>query len=199
MQPVVVIGSSQSARRGYDYARQRWADAPVVTCNRGLSIERDPDYYFLSDTLACQTWAADGHATSKRNGKTKLATLRRDLQAMKFRRVEDFDLLVREGHPFEPFQVSGLWCVEFAIRFLCANPVILCGMDGYSPTLGLADYFEGAHKFPDVIPDAGKRTTERVIEPLSVRLACKYFDVRFIQIGAPCYQVNKPNWEVVSL
>ena len=193
----IVLGSSPLAREAYATAKRLEQFAPVITCNRGLGIEPDPDFFFLSDCAACQLFSREGKSASKRNSKTKCVTLRRDPQAMKMRTVDDFDLVVREGHPFEPFQLSGLWCVEFAIRFGNASQVILCGMDGYNPAVGLGDYAPGLESV-NLNAGAGKDLTPSVVVPLSARIAAKYPQVNFLQIGAPCYRINKPNWDVVS-
>ena len=193
----IILGSSPLAREAYVAAKARSADAVVITCNRGLGIEPNPDFFFISDCTACQLFSRAGKEASKRNGKTKTVTLRRDPQAMKMRTVDDFDLVVREGHPFEPFQLSGLWCLEFAVRVGCASKVYLCGMDGYNPSVGLGDYAPGL-EFTQIGAGLGKDLTPSVIVPLANRLAAKYPQVAFIQIGAPCYHVNKSNWAVVS-
>ena len=111
----IVLGCSPLAREAYATARRDFPGAPVITCNRGLQIEPNPDFFFLSDQLACKLFAEGGKTASKR-GKTKRITLRRDPQAMKMRTVDDFEIVYREGYPFEPFQTSGIWCVEYAIR-----------------------------------------------------------------------------------
>jgi hypothetical protein len=193
----IILGSSPLARQAYATARQMAPDTPVITCNQGLSIEPDPDFYFLSDCKACTLFSRDGKAASKRNGRTKTVTLRRDAHAMKMRTVDDFDLVVREGHPYEPFQLSGLWCTEFAIRFGYATRLLLCGMDGYNPEIGVGDYAEGL-PLVDCKHGPGKDLTATVIIPLSTRIASKYPQVHFLQIGAPCYRIEKANWEVVS-
>lgn len=197
MAPWVVIGSSPLAKESYAYARQSWPGARTVTCNRGLAIEPDPDFFFLSDSAACVAFSAAGKTAAKR-GKTKTVTLRRDAQAMKMRTVDDFDLVVREGHPFEPFQLSGLWCLEFAIRFGGASLVLLCGMDGYRPAVGVTDYFAGAQRIGDA-EGLGKDLVRTVIIPLTDRLAGKYPEVQFRCVGQPCYQIERPNWQVVPL
>lgn len=195
--PVIVLGSSPLGPEAYRLARGVWPHGIVVTCNRGLRIEPQPDFYFLSDCKACQLWSRDGHQAAK-GGRTKCVTLRRDPQAMKMRTVDDFDIVVREGHPFEPFQLSGLWCVEFAIRVLYADIVVLCGMDGYRPDRGVTDYFAGADTL-GASPDLGKNHTAKIVVPLTDKLASKYPDVLFLQIGEPCFTVNRPNWKVQSV
>ncbi len=198
MQPStwIVIGSSPTVLQTYPRARSRWGDAGTITCNRGLQVEPDPDFYFLSDQLACQLWAAKGKEASKR-GKTKRVTLRRDPQAMKMRSVDDFEIVIREGHPFEPFQMSGLWCVEFAIRILGADQVVMCGLDGYRPGCEKQDYFAGADHYP---PNDGlqQHLTAKNVEPLTNRIVAKYPDVTFLCLGAPWYEVAYPNWSVCT-
>lgn len=192
----IVLGSSHLACEAYATARRICYDAQVVTCNRGLELEPDPDFYFLSDQVACQLWAPAGKLASKR-GRTKTVTLRRDAQAMKMRMVDDFDLVVREGHPYEPFQMSGLWCVEFAIRFGGATRVLICGCDGYRAGIGVDDYFPGASRIADV-EGLGKNLTAKVVDPLTNRIVAKYPHVSFYCIGDPCYLVERPNWTVLS-
>lgn len=193
----IVIGSSPSVRQGYPLARDRWPDALTVTCNRGLQIEPNPDFYFLSDMLACQLWAEDARQASKR-GKTQRVTLRRDPQAMKTRSVGDFEVVIREGHPYEPFQLSGWWCVEFAVRMLHARTVVLVGMDGYEPNCQNQDYFAGAYHHA---PNDGlqKDLTRTVVEPLGRRVVTKYPQVSFVILGAPWYTINSKNFTLVPL
>lgn len=195
MGEAIVLGSSPLVREAYATARAEWPDALTVTCNRGLDVEPQPNFYFLSDMTACRLWSAAGKAAAKR-GKTMTVTLRRDAQAMKMRTVEDFDLVVREGHPFEPFQLSGLWCFEFAIRVLAAQHVILCGMDGYRPAVGVIDYFPGAVQLPEA-QGLGKDMLDSVIQPLTDRLAAKYPNVSVTIVGEPCFRVPA-NWSVRS-
>lgn len=192
----IILGCSPLVREAYAMARRDFPGAPVITTNRGLQIEPDPDFYFLSDQIACKLWWEDARAASKR-GKTKRITLRRDPQAMKMRTVDDFELVYREGHPFEPFQSSGLWCVEFAIRVGLARRVVLCGMDGYRHGCDGQDYFDGAHYYE---PNDGlqKDLTRTVVDPLSNKIAAKYPQVEFLQVGEPCFTVNLPNWRVVQ-
>lgn len=180
----------------YPVAQARWPDVPTITCNRGLQVEPDPDFYFLSDQLACQLWSTKGKEASKR-GKTKRVTLRRDPQAMKMRAVDDFEIVIREGHPFEPFQMSGLWCVEFAIRILGADQVVMCGYDGYRPGCKGQDYFAGADYYA---PNDGlqKHLTAKNVEPLTNRIVAKYPAVTFLCLGAPWYEVRYPNWSVCT-
>jgi len=191
----IVLGCSPLAREAYATARRDFPGAPVITCNRGLQVEPDPDFFFLSDQVACKLFAEGGKLASKR-GKTKRITLRRDPQAMKMRTVDDFEIVYREGYPFEPFQTSGIWCVEYAIRVGLARRVVLCGMDGYRPGCPGQDYFPGAYHYE---PNDGlqKDLTKTVVEPLTNRIAAKYPEIEFIQVGEPCYQVNSPNWHVV--
>lgn len=196
MTTAILIGSSPTVRLTYPAARACWPAATTITCNRGLQVEPDPDFYFLSDQLACQLWSANAKAAAKR-GKTKRITLRREPQAMKMRTVDDFEIVIREGHPFEPFQTSGLWCVEFAIRILGADQVVMCGYDGYRPDCPGQDYFAGADHYA---PNDGlqKNLTRKVVEPLTNRIVAKYPAVTFVCLGAPWYQVNHPNWQVCT-
>lgn len=191
----IVIGSSPRVTLTYQEAKRARPDARTITCNRGLSIEANPDFFFLSDATACQLWSGDGKAASKR-GKTKTVTLRRDPAAMKMRTVDDFDVVIREGHPFEPFQLSGCWCVEFAIRFGAATEVVLCGMDGYNPSVGVNDYFAGGPPGRPENDGVAKDMTSRVVEPLLDRIVAKYPEVSFVCVGKPWYQINRPNWRV---
>jgi hypothetical protein len=193
----IVLGSSPLARTAYQQAKARNDGVAVITANRGLQIEHDPDFYFLSDSKACELWAEDGRQATKR-GRTKTVTLRRDPHAMRERKVADFTLLVKEGPPFEPFQLSGLWCVEFAVQVGHASQVILCGMDGYDRSKGVGDYFAGSTRIPE-FEGAGKDLTDSVVEPLTNRIVSKYPGVNFQCWGQPCYVVNRPNWVIIPL
>jgi hypothetical protein len=196
MLTVIVLGSSRLAREAYATARRMAPEARVITCNRGLEIEAHPDFYFLSDCTACQLFSRAGKQASK-TGKTLCVTLRRDAQAMKMRTVDDFDLVVREGHPFEPFQLSGIWCQEFAIRVVGAQRLILAGCDGYQPTVGLGDYFPGSTRIAES-EGLGKDLTRTVIDPLMNRIVAKYPHVSFCLVGQPCYEICLPNWQVIA-
>ena len=197
MQTWIVIGSSPRVIEAYAIARQRWPNARTITTNKGLSVEPDPDYYFLFDLEGCQLWSREARQAAQR-GKTKTVTLKRDPDALKALTVDDFDIFVEEGPPYEPFQISGLWCLEFAIRYGSASHVVMVGMDGYSPTVGPSDYFDGSQRPPDDMA-RGRNHLINIVIPRTNTLVRKYPEVQFLCVGRPHYQIDQPNWRIVSL
>jgi len=190
--PWIVLGSSPLAPRAYAKACEDAIERVVITCNRGLAIEPDPDFYFLADSTACLLFADDAKAASKRG--TICVTLQRAQMAMERRRVEWFPLIVRNGPPFEAFQMSGLWCIEFAIIVGKAQRVWLCGCDGYTAEYAEERYFEGARPFPDQGPK--RHHTTNIVQPVTQKLCRKYPAVEFRLYGEPHYAVEAANWEV---
>lgn len=167
-----VLGSSQ-------YAAEHIAAAPgstVITCNGGIELMPIPDVYFLSDAVACRRYRERG-IEAQRHG-TRLVTLDRVKTAKEARGVDHFDEFVRNGPPFEPFVLSGLFCLEYAI-LSGAQTVILAGMTGYTGT------------------DAKRRSLLRdIIEPKTRHLVEKYPRVQFDAMGPLAYSVTAHNWRV---
>lgn len=181
----IILGSSPEAPSGLARARRDHA-AAVVTCNRGIYLDHAPAAYALIDNTACQLFGR--LALAARALGSRLVTLQRLPSALKSRGVDHFDEFVREGHPYESFQLSGLWCIEYAIRALGATLVALAGMCGYR---------SGQHYFHS--PSAREINgdlTETILRPQMPRLVAKYPAVQFVCYGQPAYQVDALNWEV---
>lgn len=193
--PWIILGSSPNAQASYRKACADHVERVTITSNRGILIEPEPDFYFLSDRSACANWAGNAREADKRG--TCCVTLQRNDRALDARGIAWFPVKLRGGHPFEPFQLSGLACVEIAIRLGKARQVILCGMDGYDPERGIYDYFDGeehSHKYKA----RGCDHTETIIEPVTNLLCRKYPSVDFLCYGAPRYAVTAPNWSVIG-
>lgn len=171
-----VVGSSPNVRKHLE-AISSLSIRTWLTCNRGIELI-DPDLYFLSDIVAGQRW---GPIARRRNVWT--ITLKRGDKAIAKRGLEWVHELVREGTPFESFQLSGLWCMEYAAR-RGADVVHLAGFEGYSDG---DHYFDGSK--------AGTRElTDRIIEPTTQRIVEKYPSVLFVHHGRPNYRISAENW-----
>ena len=105
-----------------------------------------------------------------------------------------FDCFWREGLPFEPFRISGVWCMEFAIRVMGATQLELYGYDGYSSQE--SNYFDGVnHSKPQDLD--GK--TVNVIQPATQAIVSKYPHVEFVCRGfQPRYEITGDNWIVTN-
>jgi hypothetical protein len=157
------------------------SDYVSITSNRGIRLI-SPTYYFLSDQAACRNYLPD----LKRHKHTITLTLKREDSALRARGLEYFQEFVREGHPYEPFKLSGLWCIEYACRH-GASELLIVGMDGYR---WAGDRFGEDH------PRQATNHNEAIIEPQMAILVKKYPAVQFIFYGKPLYQVAGPNVEI---
>jgi len=191
----LVLGSSPSAPWALRAARDEQRIDKLITCNGGILLEPAPDVYFLSDTGACQMYRE--HARRAAAVGTRCVTLRRCESALKYREIEWFhEFLYLEGEGYEPFQISGCCCLEYAVKN-GADVVVMCGMDGYDPRRKSSDYFR-----PDM-RNLDKAThvnlTERCIQPITRKLAEKYPKVTWICYGNPLYCVESSKWIVRGL
>ena len=114
-------------------------------------------------------------------------TLKRDARAIADRGVDFFDEFVRNGTPWFDFQMSGLFCVEYACRH-GASVVYLAGMCGYD---GKHDYWHTD------VPEKNGDLTKRVVEPLTNKMAAKYPSVEFVSLGPTRYTVEADNWSTL--
>ena len=187
-----MIGSSPLAVEAMTAARLEHKIDRTITTNRGIVLESQPTYYFLSDAQACQLWNA--HARKAHLAGTTCVTLRRSDHALEKRGVEWFDIIQDEKPPYEPFVLSGLWCLEFAAQ-AGATTVLLAGMDGWSSSPDVMDYFDGSLGKIKHNTDWSRD----VIAPRCRLLADKYPSVAWIQYGRPEFEVEAANWTVVRL
>ena len=180
----LAIGAGPSAETGLTRARRDWPGATTISTNSAALLLR-PDYYFLSDGVACRRWSAV--ATAYQQLGTKLVTLSRQTDALKDRGLEAFDIFV----DMPEFCYSGLFCVIWAARQ--AERVCLIGHDGYQSKEGklVPDYFDGRL---GVAKQA--RQTHELIRPRLQAIAEAFPSVEFIQYTRPTYKVEAKNWEV---
>jgi hypothetical protein len=163
----------------------------TITSNGGIFIVNNPTYYFLSDSTACKLYGE--HAKTAARMGTQCVTLIRDHLPLKLRGIDWFPIMVQEGHPYEPFQLSGIWCAEHAARS-GATRVVLVGMDGYDPDPQKQHYF-----FQSTIPDMGIHNighNRRIIHPKMNIVVPKYPEVQWVLYGEPMYSVEASNWTV---
>ena len=182
----LVVGSSPSVVETIHAVKDMGLS--VITTNSGIKLIFPPDVYFLSDKVACRKFEQEAKIAQALG--TRLVTLDRVPSALESRGVTHFDeyvMQVRDG--YEPFQLSGLACVEYACK-RADRRVVLVGMDGY---WGDVQSFDDTAKF-------GKYNQAKTLGmiPDRMSLLCdKYPHLLFEVYGRPHYTVNKPNWRVM--
>jgi len=187
-----MIGSSPLAVEAVERVKADNDVDKVITCNRGIVIDPTPDYYFLTDGKASRLFNA--HARNAQMAGTVCVTLKRCEAALRNRGLDWFDEIVREDDGYEPFKMSGIWCLEYAARH-GATTIFLAGMDGYSGDLSVPDYFVSTWGHVTRQTD----WTHEIIKPRCDVLAAKYPDIAWIQYGQPRYSVRAANWTVNAL
>lgn len=176
------VGAGPSAETGLTRSRRDWPGATTVGTNSAAMLLR-PDFYFLSDHVACRRWGVVAKAYQALG--TKLLTLKRSPEALKHRGVDDFDLFFEAPD----FCYSGLFCVIWAARQ--AKRVCLVGHDGYrsTPEKLYVDYFDGR---------LGARQqalqTHELLRPRFQAVAEAFPAVEFVQYCQPLFKVEAPNW-----
>ena len=186
MLPWIVLGSGPTASFTYSIVRGEFPHSPVITTNRGILIEYTPTMYFLSDTVACEKFSKLARVAQSRG--TECITLQRSPAVIQQRGISWFDTFIREGTPYEPFQMSGLWCVEHVVLERGAQHVIMCGFDGYD---GKNDYAT------DSTCEKNGDLTKRVIEPLTESICRKYPGTLFECREKPRYEITADNWLIL--
>jgi len=193
----IVCGSGPDAREMLAVARARYPGAMAITTNAGINLfvtPDRPDVYFLTDARGCQIYHEQAKAIQKQG--SRLVTLRRDIQALKQRRVDHFDQFVPiTGGPSQFVRggytacLSGLLCVQYAINN-GARQIHLVGMNGYTGTNG-GDYF-GQYE----PPNRGRKRrmhTESVIGPFMQAAVESCTDIEFVAYGQLNYPMAGPN------
>ncbi len=171
-------------------------DGTVITCNSGIKLWPNPDYYVCVDMFASHSYHNKAKAAQDQG--TKLVTLKRSPSAMKERRIEHYDIFLELSDKpessrgrFGSFRYTGPLCVEFACHN-GAKTIHLVGFDGYRHS---TDYFDP--DLPRRIPkDMMQTHTLDHIQPKMNDLANVWNDVQFIQYGDPCFTVGEDNWRV---
>ena len=179
----LVLGSSPDAPAHLERVGE--VDASITTNRGGLLIQ--PTHYFLSDHVACEMFhELSGELQAKG---AKLVTLDRLPTAIRKRGIEHFDEFVVNTFPYEPASLSGLWCLEYAIRN-GATCVVMAGMQGYA---GAESYFTGSGSMCE---ERRSKSTEYVRE-LTQILVDKYPAVRFDCFGPIHYSIRGDNWRTL--
>jgi hypothetical protein len=191
----LVLGSSPNAPWALRAARDEQRIDKLITCNGGILLEPKPDVYFLSDSGACQMYR--DHARRAGVAGTRCVTLKRCESALKYREIDWFHEFVSiEPEGYEPFQLSGCFCVEYAAHN-GADVVILCGMDGYDPKKLGSDYFRADMRSLDRVTHVN--LTQKCILPITKKLVAKYPKITWICYGNPLYTVESDKWIVRGL
>lgn len=188
----LALGSSPLAPSSLHAARSAHRVDKIITTNSGIKLVATPDVYFLSDSTACQKFNAQARAAHAAG--THCVTLSRHHAAMRQRGVEWFDEFVHNGPPFSQFQLSGLFCIEYACRN-GASTVLLCGLDGYndrSPDGGKTDYWDDTRR------ESNGNLTAAIIQPMMPNIVGRYPGVEFVHYGSPRFKVEAKNWRVVA-
>jgi hypothetical protein len=156
-----------------------------ITCNKGIEL-LEPDYYFLWDTPSCELYAQRAKTLT---GTTRI-TMAQEAGLLKRRNIHWFDELVCNFKRYEPFQFSGLWCLEYACRHF-ADTVLMVGMDGYQ--------YAGEH-FNCFIPERHRRYNKAglLLESCTRTIVNKYPDVSFRLYGNPTYSLVAENFCVAK-
>jgi len=196
----IVLGSSKEAARNYPFPGG--ADA-VITTNRGILLEPNPDYYGLFDSVATEVFVPTAYEAQSRG--VKLITLERNDTSQLRRKVTNFDIFLPNGcRGYEHFSLSGICCLEFAAKR--AEVVYLIGMEGYQKGKYQDQHFP--HELPPHDLEPAKKMwisraanmhgiTRNVIEPKTQAIVDKYPQVEFVMVGSPNYTIVAPNWKTL--
>jgi len=193
----IVIGSSSSAPEWLPVVRARYPSATVITTNAsGLLFDPPdrPDYYFLSDHVACDLYGQLAQDLSARG--TRTITRKRALSAMKTRGVEWFDEFIQDdrevaGAVFQPGQysgpgLSGLFCMQYALNHHACG-VHLIGFEGYGDR---AHYWD---RPAELAHNKSTAYTEQYIRPFVQSAADTCPDVTFHFYGDLNYRISGEN------
>ena len=148
----LVLGSSVSAPAEYERAKP-FADV-VITSNRGLKIEPNPDWYWCTDHIASQRYLPMVEP-ALRNG-TKLITTELGIRVAKERgpHLRSLANTILEypsvfNTNFEPGsyvngRASGSMILQFAANQQ-PDRILMVGMEGYisTPSRVVTEYFDG--------------------------------------------------------
>lgn len=164
----IVLGTSASASAMLPIAMTDYPDATTITTNSGIDLIV-PDYYFLSDHIACEWHGAKANQYKAEHG-MKLVSLNREIRALQTRGVDQADYLLEISRNHKPgvfcrniftdCMFSGLFTAQFAI-YSGATTLAIVGHEGY-PWRGNQDiYFDGnANSHP--VHQRQKITTTRL-------------------------------------
>lgn len=202
----IVAGTSQTADMFTRLARHRYPFATTITTNAGHKLfcrsanvpMRRPDYYYLSDAVACAEFIKP--ARELRGYGTKLVTLKRSPSALQLRGVSDFDIFLDVPGPgatwqfrkgdYTDWSLSGLYTIQFAINN-GAKLIHIAGHEGYrNDDRGCRhdDHFDGSRS-----PDNGALLTEVIIRPAMQAMIDACPDVQFHYYGPLAYEVHGHN------
>lgn len=194
----IVCGSSPSANEYLRLCRYRYPLATKIATNSaGRLFPEGPDFYYVSDFVACQKYK-DDCIRYRRQG-TKLLSLHRSPKALVQRGTSAFDELLKVTGPgatwkwrkgeYTDFGMSGLYCVQYALNN-GAERVHLVGHEGYRSveTCPEFDHFDGAPG-----PTNGAHLTKVVIQPAMQAMVECAKHVEFYFYGAMNYTVTGDN------
>lgn len=193
----LILGSSVGAERWYGQAK---ALADVrCTCNGGITVESEPDWYWLTDPHAIERHLETARAasqrgvriiTSRQSAKAKGELVRLAHTTLDYARR--FEQRWRRGE-YVNGRTSGCFLVQFAINN-GAKRVLLVGMEGYKSRENevVTDYFDGRDGL------ASHGDTMHYYVPMMRSIIEQCPDVEFVFYGHPNYDVAAPNVTVVN-
>lgn len=204
----IVVGSSPSAPRGFDWASRRYPTAKTIACNGSIDIFKAhglwPDYYWISDQQACRIFR-DESLAAQQNG-TLILTMKRTESGINHRRIEHADRfldmpshdgdkpLFRSGkYVYSGF--AGTICLQVAVNSGACH-VVIVGMDGYrsEPGAVIPDTFSGRIGKP-----GEGRMTREWIGPFTQSVFDEAKDIQFELVGQPVYEWSAPNLTIVNV
>lgn len=200
----VAVGSSPTVPEFLEPAIERAGPgALTIACNaailRFLIRDRGPDYYWVSDWVACDRYR-DYHEWAQRNRGTEIVTLGRDGPgALEQRGLGNAHHLIDASPPSHTIEwergtytnarTSGALIVQFAVN-RGAKAVHVVGMEGYLSTPGkvVVDTFDGR-----LGKDNGGFHAKECQTPLFNLIAQKCPDVAFTFYGKQRFPIQGAN------
>ena len=193
----IVLGSSINAPAMLEAARVDYPDATTMTTNAGIDLIR-PDYYFLSDQIACKRYGK--LAIQQQAQGTKLVTLKRLVTAMKRRGLDGADIFLELLHAGQPLDFtrgvindcmfSGLFCAQFAIEN-GAKLIALPGHEGYPPGQDDSSYWDPSR---NRLTESQRKThTQKWIAPWWQKVVELCDDITFHFYGDLNYEITGAN------
>jgi hypothetical protein len=195
----IALGGSENAPDMFRQAVEDYSDAVTITTNSGIKLIK-PDYYFLSDQIACQIFGAQ--AKEYQAAGMKIITLQRKHESLVARKLDHADIFVKQVHSGCPLDVtpdaitdcmfSGLYCAQYALRN-GAEVLALPGHEGYPLNIKNNPkrcYWDDS---TPVAPVTGDRHTKEFIGPWWRKIIKVYSNTVFHFYGDLNFEIDGPN------
>lgn len=194
----ITIGSGPDVLFYLPIALHEYPNAKIITTNYGICLIV-PDYYFLSDFMACLRFSEISKRYQSKYG-MKVITLKRKERALKDRLLTDADIFLEmervEGYVkgvINDLKLSGLFCTQFAL-VNGAKRIVAIGHGGY-PLEEKNPYWYGWQK--GVEYGFRHHKTRDIIEPFWKSAVVANPEVIFQFYGEMNYRIDGPNVERV--